>query len=421
MEPSEANHLQGFTKAEMLHCGSSILLIIASTLPFLVRSRNDLARTPPMGWMSWEIFRCNLATSTDNCTDSKTTNCISEALYKGQADAIIEQGFAKVGYRSIHMDDCWEETNPRRNPDTHELQGDKIRFPSGIGALGEYIRHKGLGFAMYTAESVSTCGGYPASRGYEDIDAKTFASWGTTYLKVDGCGDASYYSSGYKLMGDALEKSGADIVYSCSWPAYIGDNESLKPFSEFIMDGCNLWRNWDDIQCDWGSLSSIIDHWGDYGEVMAPYAGPGHWHDADMLLIGNGCISEAEERTQMAIWAIIASPLIMGNDMRNVSDSSKAILMNQDAIAVNQDALGQMGLRLSPTALTPQQIWYRNLEHGDVAVGLYNKQGAPQPPISGPPCASWDHVTGGYYDACGGVSGNVGSFSGLTAVQAQGN
>jgi alpha-N-acetylgalactosaminidase len=87
-------------------------------------------------------------------------------------------------------------------------------------------------------------------------------------------------------MGAALEASGRDIVYSCSWPAYIGDNESTKPFNTFIMDGCNLWRNWDDIQCDWGSLSSIIDHWGDYGSVLAPWAGPGHWHDADMLLIG---------------------------------------------------------------------------------------------------------------------------------------
>ena len=220
-------------------------------------------------------------------------------------------------------------------------------------------------------------------------------------------------------MGAALEATGRPIVYSCSWPAYIGSNESEKPFSTFILDGCNLWRNWDDIQCDWGSLSSIIDHWGDWGSVLAPWAGPGHWHDADMLLIGNGCISEDEERTQMAIWSIIASPLIQGNDPRNVSAASRAILVNPDAIAVNQDALGQMGLRLENASSAPTQRWWRVLANGDVAVALYNKAGAPQPPIPGPPCTSWAATTNGYYEACGGAAGDVGSFSGLSRAQAQ--
>jgi Alpha galactosidase A/Alpha galactosidase C-terminal beta sandwich domain len=221
-------------------------------------------------------------------------------------------------------------------------------------------------------------------------------------------------------MGAALEATGRDIVYSCSWPAYIGDNETEKPFDTFIMDGCNLWRNWDDIQCDWGSLGSIIDHWGDWGSVLAPWAGPGHWHDPDMLLIGNGCITADEERTQMAIWSIVAAPLIMGNDMRNVSDVSKQILFNADAIAVNQDPLGQMGLRLDNSSSAPQQRWYRLLANGDVAVALYNKQSnAPQPPIPGPPCNVWNHTFDGYYEACGGAAGNVGQFGGLTRAQAQ--
>jgi alpha-N-acetylgalactosaminidase len=106
-------------------------------------------------------------------------------------------------------------------------------------------------------------------------------------LKVDGCGDNSYYPEGYMAMGKALENSGRAIEYSCSWPAYIGDDESVKPFGTFINDGCNGWRNWDDIQCSWGSLSSIIDHWGDWGSVLAPWAGPGHWHDADMVRLSS--------------------------------------------------------------------------------------------------------------------------------------
>ena len=138
-----------------------------------------------------------------------------------------------------------------------------------------------------------------------------------------------------------------------------------------------------------------------------------------MLLIGNGCVSEDEERTQMAIWAISAAPLIMGNDMRNVSAASRAILLNGEAIAIDQDPLGQQGLRLSNSSQDGQQVWARVLADGSVAVGLYNKGGSPQPPIPAPPCTVWTHSTGGYYEACGGAAGNVGTFSGLTAQQAQ--
>ena len=230
-------------------------------------------------------------------------------------------------------------------------------------------------------------------------------------------------------MGEALEASGRDIVYSCSWPAYIhSGNETLQPFGEFINDGCNLWRNWHDIQCNWGSLGSIIDHWGHYGDALVPAAGPGHWHDMDMLLIGSHCVSEAEERTQMAIWSISASPLIMGNDLRNVSAASKAILLNKDAIAVSQDPLGQMGKRLVGGAagnLLAKQVWARNLADGAVAVGLFNKgdNGGVNPPFPSPaagcPANTWTKTVSSYHESCGGGSGDVGTFSNLTAVQAQ--
>jgi hypothetical protein len=138
-----------------------------------------------------------------------------------------------------------------------------------------------------------------------------------------------------------------------------------------------------------------------------------------MLLIGNNCITPDEERTQMAIWSIVAAPLIMGNDMRNVSAASKAILMNPDAIAIDQDPLGQMGLRIDNSSSAPQQRWWRVLANGDVAVALYNKQGSAQPPIPGPPCNAWNHTFGGYYEACGGSAGDIGQFSALTRDQAQ--
>jgi alpha-N-acetylgalactosaminidase len=214
-------------------------------------------------------------------------------------------------------------------------------------ALGDYYHSKGAKYALYTAESPRTCGGYPASADHEMLDAQTFADWGVecvnlpaylssrclllrlsflpwcrSYMKVDGCGPPTYYDHGYKAMGAALEASGRPIEYSCSWPAYInGGNETKQPFATFIEYGCNGWRNWDDIQCNWKSLGSIIDHWGDYGLSLQPFAGPGHWHDMDMLLIGSisggedggvrgqRCVTLVEEMTQMAICELAVAAL----------------------------------------------------------------------------------------------------------------
>ena len=197
------------------------------------------------------------------------------------------------------------------------------------------------------------------------------------YLKVGGCGPKDYYPTGYKAMGAALGASGRAIDYSCSWPAYSGDDESTKPFQTYIDIGCTGWRNWHDVECSMGSVLKIIDHWGDYGKVLQPYGGPGHWHDMDMLLVGalstgrvpgDGsnnpvgfpCISDEQGKTQMAIWCISSSPLIMGNDLRNMTQASKATLLNRGAIAVSQDPLGHMGIRLTgPTEY--KQVWAKTL------------------------------------------------------------
>lgn len=354
-----------------------------------------------MGWMSWQFFRCNLATPVDDCTNPLTTNCISEALYKGQTDALVSGGFLAAGYNGAHMDDCWPEW--QRDPATGELVANRTRFPSGIKALADYMHAKNVQMALYTAESSETCAGYPASLNHETLDANTFASWGVDYLKVDGCGNNAAYPKGYKDMGAALAASGRNITYSCSWPAYIGNDETQKPFDTFIADNCNLWRNWDDVQCDWGSVSSIIEHWGTYGEYLSQFAAPGHWHDPDMLLAGIGCITTAEEQSQMALWSISAAPLIMGNDLRNVSAAGRAILLNPEAIAVDQDPAGKMGFRITPAGNT--EVWARNLSDGAIAVGLYNKLGSAAP---AGPCPSWNVSKGSYIDC--GASGNIACF-----------
>jgi len=328
---------------------------------------SDLAPLPPMGWMSWEIFRCHV-----NCS-AYPDACINQGLYEGMTDRIVDDGYLEVGYNQVSVDDCWANKSGRDGEG--RLFPDPSRFPSGMKALGDYMHQRGVRFGTYTDEGWTTCKHYPGSQDYEEVDAATFASWGVDYLKVDGCHRRPPgMAIGYPAMGAALRASGRNITYSCSWPAYLGGNESGKPFGDMIDAGCNLWRNWDDIQCGWGSAAAIIDHWGDYGETLVQWAGPGHWHDMDMLLIGAGCLTLEEERTQMAIWSISASPLIMGNDLRKVSDASRAILLNKQAIAVSQDILGKMGRRHpSFTSISPTQVWSRPLARRDVAVGLYNK------------------------------------------------
>lgn len=385
-----------------------MLLFILSALVFSNGIlANKLALSPPMGWMSWEMFRCDI-----DCS-SNPNNCINENLYKSMTDALVSGGFLDAGYNGIHLDDCWMNLKPPR--DSHgKLFPNASRFPSGMKALGDYMHAKNVSFALYTAESPQTCAGYPASANNEVLDAQTFASWGVDYLKVDGCGDESYYPEGYAKMGDALRATGRDIVYSCSWPAYLGNDESTKPFSSMIADGCNLWRNYDDIQCNWGSLAHIIDHWGDEGAVLQRFTGigtfGGHWHDPDMLLIGNDCITDDEARTQMAIWSISAAPLIMGNDIRSIGASQRAILLNKDAIAVDQDPAGIMGTRITPKG--NWEIWSRPLADGSVAVALYNKNGLDNI------CNDWNETLGGYFDCS---APNLGNFSGLTYQTAETN
>jgi len=356
---------------------------------------NGLAKTPPMGWMSWEIFRCH----------------IDHTLFEQMTDHMVDDGYLAAGYNTVSVDDCW--MNRTRDVNGYIIPNPK-RFPAGMKNLGDYMHSRGVRFGTYSDAGTLTCERYPGMKGHEVDDANTFASWGVDYLKLDGCNNNhSNYPVDYPTAGSALQASGRNITYSCSWPAYIGGNESTKPFEAMINSGCNLWRNWRDIQCHWSSLAAIIDHWGEYGEVLQQSAGPGHWHDPDMLLVGNDCISIEEQKTQMAIWSISASPLIMGNDLRNVSDESKRILLNRDAIAVDQDPLGKMGIRHpSYTSTSPTQVWFRELANGDVAVALYFA--AAFIPVTS--CVHWNLTTGGYVESC---SGNVGSFQDLSLEQAQ--
>ncbi|KAL7740517.1 hypothetical protein ACLKA6_012290 [Drosophila palustris] len=298
---------------------------------------NGLARTPPMGWLSWERFRCNT-----DCTNDPY-NCISERLFQVMADLLVSEGYASAGYEYVNIDDCWLEKH--RGP-AGQLLSDHKRFPNGIKALSDYIHARGLKFGIYEDYGNYTCAGYPGIIGYEESDALQFAAWNVDYVKLDGCYAQPYdMDRGYSEFGRYLNSTGKPMVYSCSWPVY-QIYAGIQPNFSAIQSHCNLWRNYDDIQDSWASVENIIDYYGNNQDIIAPNAGPGHWNDPDMLIIGNFGLSYEQAKTQFAVWAILAAPLLMSVDLRTIRPEFKDILLNRKIIAVDQDPLGIQGRRI---------------------------------------------------------------------------
>ncbi|XP_015035696.2 alpha-N-acetylgalactosaminidase isoform X1 [Drosophila pseudoobscura] len=298
---------------------------------------NGLAKTPPMGWLSWERFRCN----TDCVNDPE--NCISEKLFQTMTDLVVADGYASAGYEFINIDDCWLEKH--RSHDG-KLLADRQRFPNGIKALSDYIHSRGLKFGIYEDYGNFTCAGYPGIIGYEQEDAFQFAEWNVDYVKLDGCYSLPLEMDlGYSTFGKLLNSTGKPMVYSCSWPVY-QIYAGIQPNFSAVKTYCNLWRNYDDIQDSWTSVENIIDYYGNNQDLIAPNAGPGHWNDPDMLIIGNFGLSYEQAKTQFAIWSILAAPLLMSVDLRTIRPQFKRILQNRKIIAVDQDPLGIQGRRI---------------------------------------------------------------------------
>jgi len=330
---TSVSRLTNYSSATML-----LQLVFASTiLTTSIALENGLARTPPMGWLAWERFRCN----TDCKNDPE--NCISDRLFRTMADLVVSEGYAAAGYEYINIDDCWLD---KERSYTGELQPDPVRFPYGIKDLANYIHSKGLKFGIYEDYGNYTCAGYPGIMGSLELDAHTFASWDVDYVKLDGCySHPKQMDIGYPEFGYHLNRTGRPMVYSCSWPVYQIYADIVPNFTS-IIEHCNLWRNYDDIQDSWSSLESIIDYYGNNQDSIALNAGPGHWNDPDMLIIGNFGLSYEQSKTQMAIWAIMAAPLLMSVDLRTIRPEYKAILQNRKIIAVDQDPLGIQGKRI---------------------------------------------------------------------------
>src|SRR5579884_1962085 len=310
---------------------------------------NGLAKTPPMGWNSWNKFR----------------NKVSDELVRQVADGMIRNGMKDAGYIYVNIDDTWEGTRDEQG----NIRPNE-KFPD-MKALADYLHSKGLKLGIYSSPGPKTCAGYEGSFKHEEQDAKTFAAWGFDYLKYDWCSASEVYDyhsmpAVYAKMGRALLATGRPIVFSlCQYGVL-----HVEQWGASV--GGNLWRTTGDISDNWQSMSHIGF---DLQLHLPPYAGPGHWNDPDMLEIGNGGMTDTEYRTHMSLWCLLAAPLLAGNDLRNMSSATRAILTNKEVIAVDQDPLGKEATRVAKEG--DLEVWARPLADGSYAVGLFNRGPSP--------------------------------------------
>ena len=332
-----------------------LLTMALAVTPTLGRALdNGLAKTPPMGWNSWNKFGCK---------------GLNEKVVRETADTMVSSGMKDAGYQFVILDDCWQTGRDASG----NIVADADRFPSGIKALADYVHSKGLKFGIYSDAGTMTCAKRPGSIGHEYQDAKQYASWGVDYLKEDWCNTlpGQNSESSYTLMRNALAESGRPIVFSiCEWG-------STKPWLWAGPIG-NLWRSTGDIQdcwdCkkDWGGngVTQIID----LMSGLETYAGPGHWNDPDMLEVGNGGMTKEEYRAHFSMWAMFSAPLLAGNDISNMTPDTKEILLNKEVIAIDQDPLGQQAHRVKKTG--DLEVWSKQLQDGSRAVALLNRSPA---------------------------------------------
>ena len=331
-----------------------ILLLIALVLATAAHAQKfeNLALTPPMGWNSWNKFAGN----------------ISEQLIRETADAMATNGMRDAGYVYVVVDDCWEAMERDK---LGNIVADPKKFPGGMKALGDYLHAKGFQFGIHNCAGTKTCAGFPGGRGHEFQDALTYASWGVDFLKYDWCEHGTANSEEtYKTMRDGLHTTGRPIVFSlCEW----GDT---KPWLWATNIG-HLWRTTGDI---YNCFDCVYDHgswksWGvlqilDKQDGLREYAGPGRWNDPDMLEVGNG-MPVNEERAHFSMWCLLAAPLVAGNDMKTMNAETREILLNPEAIAVDQDRLGIQGFKYS--AKEGVEVWFKPMSGGDWAMAVLNR------------------------------------------------
>ena len=323
---------------------------------------NEVALTPPMGWNSWNCWGLSV-------TQNKVLSSARE---------FVNKKLSQHGWTYINIDDGWEivgnSTFPKRDADGNILVNDKFQ---SMKALGDSIHALGLKFGIYSSPGPLTCGGYTASYQHELQDAKSYASWGIDYLKYDWCSydkiaknhSIPELKKPYLVMRDALNKVDRDIVYSlCQY----GMGDVWEWGAEV---GGNLWRTTGDITDNWHSLSEI-----GFNQVEdAKYAGPGHWNDPDMLIVGwvgwgpslhpTG-LTPDEQYTHISLWSLLSAPMLLGCDLEKLDDFTLNLLTNDEVIALDQDPLGKQAVPVIKKDSI--QVWEKHLSDGNIALGIFN-------------------------------------------------
>jgi alpha-galactosidase len=318
-----------------------VLLLFGSVSSGLAQGEG-LARTPPMGWNSWNHFECKV-TATD---------------VRSAADAIVANGMKAAGYIYVNIDDCWQGKRDEKG-----VLHPNEKFPDMKG-LADYVHSKGLKVGIYSSPGPKTCAGFEGSFGHEEQDARMYGEWGIDYLKYDYCsfqGDVDAQIAAYRKMHDGLLKTGRPIVFSlCQYGM-----DRVWAWGPGV--GGNLWRTTEDISDDYGSMAYI----GFGQEGLDRFAGPGHWNDPDMLEIGNGKMNHDEYLTHMSLWCMLAAPLLAGNDLSKMTAETLDILTNPEVVAVDQDQAGIQGYPVAQEG--PLEVWVKPLWDGGKAVGLFNR------------------------------------------------
>ncbi|MFJ1864231.1 ricin-type beta-trefoil lectin domain protein [Streptomyces sp. NPDC088097] len=338
-----------------------------------------LALTPPMGWNNWAHYMCD----------------IDEAKVVANAEALASSGLAAKGYDTVTVDDCWML---KERDAGGSLVVDTERFPHGMAWLGEHLHAKGLKFGIYEDAGFLTCERYPGSGSPDGggpdhyaLDARQFASWKVDYVKMDGCNlwvppgrtKEQAYREAYNAVARALRDSGRPMVLSASAPAYFQQGEwggaDWHKVLDWVGETGQLWREGKDIKVykptapETSRWSSVLGNYG-YNRWLGHYAGPGDWNDPDFLIAGAPGLTEAESRSQVGLWAMMAAPFILSSDVSALTPAGLAALGNEALIALDQDPLGRQGAVVSSNAAF--DVLARPLAGGDRAVAVLNRTGS---------------------------------------------
>jgi alpha-galactosidase len=316
--------------------------------------RQVVAQTPPMGWNSWNYF----------------AERVSDKDIRDAADQLVSTGMKDAGYIYVNIDDAWQGQR-----DANGVLHPNAKFPD-MKALADYVHSKGLKIGIYSGPGPQTCARYEGSLDHEAQDAQLYAQWGIDYLKYDLCSfgrevmqkqapndkaaQMRLMAAAYAKMDKALKATGRPIVYSLCQYGW----DAVWEWAPSV--GGNLWRTTGDITPNWDRIYAIASQ----QAGLERYAGPGHWNDPDMLEVGNGKLTLAENRSHFSLWAMLAAPLLAGNDLPNMKPEIKAILTNRDIIAIDQDKLGKQGSRVYSEGEV--DVWERHLAGGAVAIAVIN-------------------------------------------------